>query len=137
MQNVLDKLSQLFSKSGKSPTSSSDPRLQRAYTMLLVDMALADQNFDPRERELVIDLLRKKFDLATDEVEQLVLQAVSSIGDMSSTAGFAVYIKDNLSVDERLEVMKEISALVVADQKKDVSELGLMRRMAELLDVPF
>jgi uncharacterized tellurite resistance protein B-like protein len=104
-----------------------------AYTVLLVDLAMIDQDFDEREYAYLMTKLEEKFGLDKEEIVVLIEQAKRSVEGFRGPKSMVDYLRDHLSVSEKQGVMALIDGLIEADQVKDDAELHLKEAFKALL----
>ena len=127
----------LFNRpSAKSKVKGRNNReLELALAVLLVDLASVDQNFDMREYNTIAAGLARIFGTNLHEVQSLVNQANLVLKNLRGTSRFAELLRDNLSVEERQDVMKIIDEVISADGIEDGFETYLRHKFSDLLQV--
>ena len=124
-------------KDGLSPAQQSAPsheeRLRLATAAVLLDIAYADGSFSPVEGGNVVDYLRRTFALEASDVGELI-EAAEGIRD-HTIDHFAMtnYIRKNVALDERIEIVKTMWRTAYADGKLTEYENYLVRKLADLL----
>ena len=111
----------------------SQRELELAVTVLLVDLAASDQDFDPTEYQVIVHGLMRLFGTKKHEVSALVNQAQTALRNMRGIGRFGATIKDNLSVEERLKIMEVIEDVIGADGIEDDYETYLREKLRDLL----
>jgi uncharacterized tellurite resistance protein B-like protein len=120
-------------KKRQSKVSLSD--LELAVTVLLVDLASVDQNFDQSEYNIIIHGLMRMFGTAKHQGQVLVNQAQNVLRSMRGVQRFGDLLKENLSMDERRAVMEIIDDVINADGEVDGYEVFLRNKFKNLLGV--
>lgn len=109
---------------------------KRAAAILLVAVVKADGRVDRIEFAEVIDVLSRRFDLAADDVGQL-LETASDFSTMEhDLEEFTVLLCNTWSQDERLDLLLSFWEIALADQQIDDRERQLINKLAYLLDLP-
>jgi uncharacterized tellurite resistance protein B-like protein len=131
--SVLDRGVLHFAK-GKNKLQKRE--LEFALTVLLVDLASCDQNFDMREYTLIQNGLKRVFGTTKDEVSALVNEANNTLKNLRGSSRFAVQLKDQLGLDQRIAIMEVVNDVIGADGVEDGFETYLKHKFTELLDIP-
>jgi uncharacterized tellurite resistance protein B-like protein len=120
---------------GSSAEESADPgeRIQVATCVLLLEMAHADETLHALEKNLVGDLLRRRFDLPQQDVDELMALADRERRQSHDLFQFAKEINAHFSREEKLEIMDTLWRIIYADGVLDKYEDALIRQLATLL----
>lgn len=110
--------------------------LQLATAVLLVEVMRSDAHSGPREREAVLEALRKKFALADDEVERLFELAQTEAKDATDFHQFTSRINKGFTAGQKLRIVEFLWQVALADGRLDHHENHLMRRLGDLLHIP-
>ena len=133
---MIGKLKTLFEQirtkgQGKSITSPVSKRLISAA--LMIEVMLADFSLDDREQQAFISVLKRSFDLDENEVMELEELAHAKVEEATSLYEFTRQINDNFSLDEKLELVRNMWKVAFADGEIDRYEDGIIRRVTELI----
>jgi uncharacterized tellurite resistance protein B-like protein len=109
--------------------------LELAVTVLLVDLAAADQNFQPREYQLMANALKSIFGTPRHEVQNMVNQANTILRNLRGTSYYAKMLKENLDDKAKKALMEIIDEIIMADGTEDGMEIYLRQKMAMSLGV--
>ena len=131
---MLERMLNLFRGDGPD---EADPRAaeKRAFAALLVMAAQADGDYDQAERALVSTLLARRFDLTPAEADALRGVGEKAEAEAGDFHAFTRQLKDDIPLEERLEVIDALWRVVLADGRRDPHEDAMMRRIADLLGV--
>ena len=110
--------------------------LEVALTVILVDLAGADGNFDQSEYSVIGNGLARVFGTAKDEVTALVNQAQIILQGMRGTGSQAAVLKEHLNHEEKIAVMDVIDDLIASDGVEDGFETYLRAKTADQLGLP-
>lgn len=142
--NTMDKIfanTQGFEKSVRAQLPKNKNlqkrELELALTVLLVDLASCDQNFEPREYQMISAGLRRMFGTTREQVQALVNQANLVLKNLRGTNRFAQLLKDSLSSEQRQVVMELINDVIATDGVEDGFEVYLRHKLSDMLGVPF
>lgn len=108
-------------------------RIQVATCVILLEMAVADSEFLEEERGIIDRLLKEKFDLSPEAVEDLLDLAHREREASLDLHQFTREINDNFSRREKFEIMETLWRIVYADGVLDKFEDYLVRKLANLL----
>lgn len=106
-----------------------------AMAALLVRLARADEDYDQVEKDMIIHLLEKRYDLKTVDAKSLRAQADVLEQKAPDTVRFTKLIKDTVPYEDRRSVVRDLWSIVLADGTRDSGENAMMRMMANLLGV--
>ncbi len=120
-------------RGGKSALPKKD--LEVALSVLLVELAGCDQNFDIQEYNIIQNGLRRVFGTSKAEVTALINQANQTLKNLRGTSRFAGMLKENLDPAQRQVIMEVIEDVISADGVEDGFETYLRHKFADLLGV--
>ena len=128
--------------SGYSPASQkrgsakARSELELALTVLLVELASADQSFEQSEYQLIANGLKSLFGTPKSEIQALVNQANNILANLRGTSRFAELLRDNLTEVQRQAVVDIINEMIAADGREDGFEVYLRNKIATILGFP-
>lgn len=106
-----------------------------ASAVLLIEIARADQQQAPEEMKAVEHLLETRFDLTAGERQALLERAHSHADEAVSLHSYTRTLTENLSEEERGNIVGMLWEVAFADGEIDPHEELLLRRVADLLYV--
>lgn len=116
--------------SSDSVSESTERKLQLATCALFLEVAHADDNFDPSEKKVLISLMKKMFDLKEDEVNELIKQSDEIISESVSLYEFTDVINEHFDKEEKYEIIKNLWRLILADEKINKYEEHFVRTIS-------
>jgi len=119
----------------KEAVGIKDPKAELAYAIILLDLALIDDDFDQREQGLIYAKLKEAFGLRPEKVEELIKKAKAIVSGTGEIESFAEYIGVNFSREKREEVIGALDAVLLADEIEHPFEIDLRNRYAKILGV--
>jgi uncharacterized tellurite resistance protein B-like protein len=132
MENVMfDALARLLA----APPAQAAPDLRLSVAVLLLEAARQDDNFDARERAVIMALLARRFDLSPEECEKLIAAAQAHAAELVQLHGHTSTIAAAMSPEERIELIEMLWGVAYADGVLDPEEDLLVRRIAGLVYV--
>lgn len=141
---VVDTLNQLFSQnkqladkkeSFQRKQNVNKRELEVALTVLLVDLASCDQNFDPEEYTMIQQGLTRIFGTSKDQVSALVNQANTALSNLRGSSSYLKLLNENLSSDEKKAVLCIIDQVIGADGVEDGFEVYLRTKFKDMLGI--
>ena len=102
-------------------------------TSLLIHAAKIDDNYSEKEKLIIINFL-KTLDMEID-FDDVVKKAEDEEKNSNHILEFTQEIKKN-TMDFRKKIIKTLWEIILSDDKSDMYESTLMRRIAGLLYVP-
>ena len=132
---ALEALRAFFSSGASAKDSRAlqpDPVVVAACALLL-EIAHADEVFQPEERERIVRHIRNEMGVADSDIQNVLTLAEAQRRDSVDLYHFTRLVAENLSRDERLKLVEAIWGVVYADGSLTESESHLARRIAELL----
>lgn len=114
---------------------SEHKKLQIATCALFIEMANADNNFTDEERSKIIAMMQKLFSLDRESVEELIQLSEMKIKKSISLYEFTSIINVSFSKDEKFELLKNLWRLIYVDEKLDMHEDQLVKKIGGMLNV--
>ena len=131
---MLKKLIDQFRNSNKDEVEALT--VERAAAALMIEIATADQQWDPREESQVRDLLSKTMSISDAEVEELLVQAKQDASEAVDLYQFTALIRDQYSIEEKRDLLTHLWRIAYADDQLDKYEDYIIRKIADLIYVP-
>lgn len=125
-------LNQLTSTANET---APDPqqRLRLAMAVLLVDVARADWEDDPRERQSILQSLQAHCQLSEAEAQSLLAEAEGTRDDVASLHSYLRAINEEATQEQKRKLLDSLWQVAFADGELAAYEEHTIRRMAELL----
>ena len=114
-------------------TGPAEHDLHVAVCALCIEIARIDNKFTQQELELLLTILRKKYQLSTENAESLMAAADKALEESVDLWQFAQLINENFTIDEKVAVIEILWQVVFVDGKMDEHEHYLMNRLSSLL----
>lgn len=119
----------------ESARDLDEEELRLAAAALLVRATVIDGEVDRSERKVLGEVLSRRFELDTGEVDALIREATQKEKDAVDLYGFTSVLKRRLDHDERMKIVEMLWEVVIADGVIHEFEANLVWRAAELLGV--
>lgn len=123
---------QRFKGRDETAEKRQDP-LRLATAAILLDIAYADGTFTPAEDGDIVGFLKNAFELADDEVRELIAAAGEIRARTIDHFALTNYIRKNSSLDRRVDIVRTMWRMVYSDGRLTDYENYLVRKLADLL----
>lgn len=110
-------------------------KLEIATCTLFIEVAKADSNFAPEEKDKIISYMKSEFGLDEEHVEGLIELAERNIKENDSIYEYTIIINQNFSNDEKYELLKKLWRLILADNKLDIYEEHVIKKIGGLINM--
>ena len=121
--------------SSKSYDSARDISASEAMAALMVRIAKSDDEYSAAEIARIDAVLGLLYKLTADQAANLRQTAEALEAEAPDTVRFTRAIKEEVSYEERFNVVRALWQVVLADGARDAEEDALMRLLASLLGV--
>jgi len=134
---MIDLVKKFFGKS--SQDDSSNQRRQTTHDIriatcaLLLEMSNIDGEFSELERENIISILKRDFDLSDEYAAALLEVSKEELKGSVDLWQFTNLINQNYSLEEKIWLIETVWDIVYTDGKLDKHEDYLVHKLAELL----
>jgi uncharacterized tellurite resistance protein B-like protein len=131
---VIAKLKQLLGEAlGEQQGGDGGHDLRLATAALLLEMARADRDETPEERQAAQAMLARHFSIEREAAEALLARADESLHHAVSLYEFTRVLNDTLSPAERVAVVRMVAEVAATDGHFDKHEQHLLSKLADLL----
>lgn len=110
-----------------SVSEDSEKKLQLATCALFLEVAHADDNFEPVEREKIISLMKNMFQLNEDETSELIKQSDEIVQKSVSLYEFTDVVNNHFNKAEKYKIVKNLWRLILVDEKINKYEEHFVR----------
>lgn len=128
---MFDAIKKMFS-GGEDAAADDQPAPEVAAAVLMVQAALADNDFSDAEREKIRLILREGFRLAPERADAVLVEAERLADQAVGHHRYTQVVKD-MPLEHRKIFMTHMWMVALADGKKDDAEDSLLRRLSPLL----
>jgi len=122
-----------FWSNNEAPARSDS--LPLAVAALLVEVMRMDGRLEASERRAIVTALKGRFQLPDDEIAALIDEARHATEQSHDLHRFTSRITRSFSSEERIDIIRELWLVAMADGQIDPYEEQLIRRTAELIGV--
>ncbi len=120
---------------GVKSSRSSLSKYQVATAALLIEIAKADGDFTEDERNRIIELMKKEFNLDDELVGELLELSEQKVSDSISVYEFSTIINETFNQEEKIELMKNLWRVIYEDGKLDSHEDRLIKIIGSTLNL--
>ena len=119
----------------KKKVDEKPKNLKLISLCLAFEVANADNNIDSTEKEFILKKIRDSINLDVLS-EQEIFRIIEAESEKKVSFYDLIYdINNNLSRDEKVDVLKMLWEVAYADEMLDVDEEKIIRRSAEMLGI--
>ena len=130
---MLNRIRALFHDT--DPGKTDGQTLQAAAAALLVEAARTDNTISAAERNRILEVTRRHFNLTEEEAQDLLSAAVFDTEGASPYYRYVSVINDRCPPDQRLWIIEMLWEVAYADGELNDLEANLLRRIGGLLHV--
>ena len=103
------------------------------YVMTMIQTAVYDGVFDEKEKSKILELIKNYFDLDEDQKLSLFKIAMEVNDNSNDIQQFTRVLNDNLSEEEKLNIIEMLWKIIISDGHIDDYENTLIRKISGLL----
>ena len=129
---MFDKLKNIFDKKIEAENKQFDT-VQIAISTLMIQTAIYDGVFDEQEKSKILELIKKYFSFNEDQKLSLFKIAMKVNDDSNDMHQFTRILNDNLSEEEKLNIIEMLWKIIISDGHIDDYENALIRKISGLL----
>jgi len=133
---MLNKIKSLFKKEKKSvlPTKE-DYNVNLTCASLIIEVALADKDFDVTEINLLKIILKDSYDISPEKIDSLIESAESTVENNTSLYSYTREINDSLNYEQKIDLLDGLWKISYADGTLDKFEEHLVRKISDLIHI--
>ena len=133
----LSLLNKIFKKSDEATSDNNLDihQLQLATCILLIEVSKSDDDYDKVEQEKIISLIKDKFSLTDDEIEEVFSVSNNHHNKMISLFEWTDIINKECSYDQKLIIIGFMWDIAFIDSKIDKYEDYTIRKVCDLIYV--
>tara|TARA_B100000965_G_scaffold70889_1_gene55958 strand:+ start:146 stop:589 length:444 start_codon:yes stop_codon:yes gene_type:complete len=129
---MFDKLKSIFDKKIDEESEQFDT-VQIAISTLMIQTAVYDGIFDEQEKSKILELIKKYFHFNEDQKLALFKIAMKVNDNSNDMQQFTRVLNDNLSEEEKLNIIEMLWKIIISDGHIDDYENALIRKISGLL----
>ncbi len=135
---MLELFKGIFENTGKEVQEGTIGRQQKlriATCVTLLEAVTADDVLSDQELHKVIELLKSKYDMTDPQVNELIETSKKEREDSADLWYFTNLINENLTIDEKYELMEMVWEAIYSDGTLDKYEDYIAHKLRNLLNL--
>ncbi len=132
IKNIKTYFESLFNNDSKDETLHNKT-IELAAAVLMIEISLADDHIQDEERNVIKTVLSDHFKLSKLQIEELIGLAENEVNHAVSLYEFTRLLNDNLSMPDKIKIIKYLWHVAYADAVLDKYEEYYIRKIADLL----
>ena len=133
---MLNKIKSLFKKEKKSVLpEKEDYNVNLTCASLIIEVALADKDFDVTEINLLKIILKDSYDISPEKIDSLIESAESTVENNTSIYSYTREINDSLNYEQKIDLLDGLWKISYADGTLDKFEEHLVRKISDLIHI--
>lgn len=135
MLGVFKKLFQESDEPDSALRGDRDLKLKTATCVVLLEAATADDNFSEEEQGKVIEILKTRFQMTDEAVQELITESKKVRKDATDLWYFTNLINENLSTEEKYDLMEQVWEVIYSDGTLDKFENYVAHKLFNMLRI--
>lgn len=115
------------------PEADTALDIERVCAILLVEIARADHEIEPAERETIVRALQQAGDLAAEDLQAIVEEACSDADSTVSLYEHVRLINEQFDKERKLALVEQMWRVALADGNIDGYEEYTIRKLCDLM----
>lgn len=111
----------------------TENRIELSAAVLMLEIGLADADFDDTERAAVKNILTTHFSQSEKDADELISTAIAEVDKAVSLHDFTRFLNETLEQTEKVELIEVLWRVAFADAVLDKYEEYYLRKIADLL----
>jgi len=133
---MLSMFKKFFEGSGAdNKGEDKDARLRTATCVLLLEAATADDSFSDIEQKKVVEILKSRFGMTDEAVKELIDESKRARQNEADIWYFTNLINQNLSNEEKYDMMKEVWEVIYSDGSLGEFENYVAQKLYRMLNI--
>jgi uncharacterized tellurite resistance protein B-like protein len=132
LKNILDKKPEVVPESQEKDETE---RIQVATCIILLEVAKSDDEFSSIEKATLKAVLKKKFEISAEAVEELMEMASKKREESIDLWQFTNLINQNYTKEEKKKIVESAWRVIYADEKLNGYEDHFVHKLAKLLQL--
>ena len=104
-----------------------------ALAALFIQLAKVDNDFSDEEYQLISGIIEKRYGVTKSESETIIKEAEIIETDSSDTMQITREVKSVIPYEDRLEILRDLWKIIMADNHRTNEENNFMRLVTKLL----
>ena len=139
-QGLFERLKSILTGEVEAPSAQNEAerkaRLQIATAVILLEVALSDDEYTDAERELIVEILKENFSLDDESVRELLFVSEEQRRRSIDLWHFTEIINSRYDVEDKFRVIEMVWQVIYADGRLDKYEDHIVHKLAQVLHIP-
>jgi len=132
---MLKTLKKMWGNSTPALLKHQNHEISLAITALMVQVMQQDDHLDEAEHHAIIEAIQERFGLSKKDAEKHIQKATQANQQANDLHQFTVPLIKAYSAQERIDIIRDLWLVALADKHIDPYEEALIRKVAELIGV--
>jgi uncharacterized tellurite resistance protein B-like protein len=132
LKRFLDMLTNPLGPSAREDDANAVPI---ATCVVLLEAAMADQEFTGEERQYITEVMQRRFALSAGEARELLNEAEAVREDNLDLWQFTHAINENFSPDQKVQILEEVWRIIYSDGTLSGHEDYLAHKLRKLFNL--
>jgi uncharacterized tellurite resistance protein B-like protein len=132
---MIKTLKKMWGNSAQTPSRRQEHDISLAVTALMVQVMQQDDHLDNDEYHAIIQAIQHRFNLSEEEAQKHIKSATQAGNQANDLHQFTAPLIKAYSQKERIDIIRQLWLVAMADHHIDPYEEALIRKTAELLGV--
>jgi uncharacterized tellurite resistance protein B-like protein len=136
---LLDLFKKIFDKTGnienQKESINRQQKLKIATCVILLEAVTADDIFSDHELHKIIELLKSKYEMTDSQLNELIVTSKKEREESTDLWYFTNLINENLTIDEKYDLMEMIWEVIYTDGTLDKYENYIAHKLRNLLNL--
>ncbi|MDX8381944.1 MAG: TerB family tellurite resistance protein [Ghiorsea sp.] len=132
---MFNKIKKIFTDKEEIKPENKEHSISLAVTAVMIETMKADDVLDDAEHQAIFSAIENRFKLSHQDVEALIEEAKAASEKAMDLHQFTSLIIEHFTTEERIDILKELWLIAMADGEVDSYEEHLIRRIAKLIGV--
>jgi uncharacterized tellurite resistance protein B-like protein len=134
-KKMFSKLKEILSRNTENSKNEEKIDLKLAITVILFEVVLADDEFSDDEKLHFYDTMQTRFEIKSDEIDDLIAKAESARAESSDIWQFSNKINETLDRESKRELLVDMWELIYVDGVIDSHEDYFLHKMTKLFNM--
>jgi uncharacterized tellurite resistance protein B-like protein len=138
--SLFERLKSILAGEVKTPSAQDEAekkrRLQIATAVILLEVALSDDEYTNDEQELIVEILKENFSLDDESVRELLLVSEEQRSRSIDLWHFTEIINSRYEDEDKYRIIEMVWKVIYADGRLDKFEDHIVHKLALILHIP-
>jgi uncharacterized tellurite resistance protein B-like protein len=112
-----------------------EKKLQIATCALFIEMAKADSDFSPEEKEKIASIMKHTYNIEDSSIEEIFQLSEKKAQESQNVFELSSIINEHFTEEKKLKLLRNLWRLTYADDNLDLTEDYLIRKIGSTLNI--